>query len=324
MQFLLDKNHKSTLFEQAREQLITALHMGKLRAGDRLPSVRQVSQRGGINLKTAFSIYQRLREEGYIELRVGSGAYVADVDGADLDQAYCLSIFQLIKSNLSAASHLKLDPSQYFKLVESFVEKSRLASTQVTVVECSEEQVNLFAYEIRRRLNARVFPILLDQLGRPDRRAAKMLARTDYFATTDYHFKQVKEMAARYDKKILQLRLNAAFLPELIAAARRGRVLMVVSNTSFFPAFRQNLTNLGISAAILDRITAVDGGNLAEVREALSRTRSIYLSPICDQRIRNLIPAGVKELKLDSMLSSDSIEALEAVMLFHARPPAAK
>ncbi|HVG20287.1 MAG TPA: GntR family transcriptional regulator, partial [Blastocatellia bacterium] len=112
MQFLLDKNHKSTLFEQAREQLITALHMGKLRAGDRLPSVRQMSQRGGINLKTAFSIYQRLKAEGYIELRTGSGAYVADVDRADLDQAYCLSIFQLIKSNLSAASHLKLDPGR--------------------------------------------------------------------------------------------------------------------------------------------------------------------------------------------------------------------
>jgi DNA-binding transcriptional regulator YhcF (GntR family) len=310
------------LFEQAREQLITALHMGKLRAGDRLPSVRQMSQRGGINLKTAFSIYQRLKQEGYIELRVGSGAYVADVDRADLDQAYCLSIFQLIKSNLSAASHLKLEPSQYYKLVESFVKKSRLASMQVTVVECSEEQVNLFAHEIMSRLNARVFPILLNQLERPDRRVARMLARTDYFATTDYHFKQVKEMAARYEKKILQLRLNAAFLPELIAAARRGRVLMVVSNTSFFPAFRQNLTSLGISPVILDRISAVDGADLAEVRAALARTRSVYVSPICDQRIRNIVPAHLNELKLDSMLSSDSIEALEAVMLFHVRPAA--
>jgi DNA-binding transcriptional regulator YhcF (GntR family) len=322
MQFLLDKNHKNTLFEQAREQLITALHMGKLRAGDRLPSVRQMSQRGGINLKTAFSIYQRLKEEGYIELRVGSGAYVADVDRADLDQAYCLSIFQLIKSNLSAASHLKLDPGQYHRHVESFVERSRLASMQVTVVECNEEQVNLFAYEISNRLNARVFPILLDQLERPDRRAARMLWRTDYFATTDYHFKQVRELAARYEKKILQLRLNAAFLPELIAAARRGRVLMVVSNTSFFSAFRQNLKSLGISTAILDRITAIDGTDLAQIRAALAHTRSAYISPICDQRIRNLIPAQVNELKLDSMLSSDSIEALEAVMLFHIQTPA--
>jgi GntR family transcriptional regulator len=317
MQFLLDKNNKSALFEQAREQLITALHLGKLRAGDRLPSVRQISQRSSINIKTAFSIYQRLKAEGYIELRTGSGAYVADVDGADLDQAYCLSIFQLIKTNLSAASHLKLDPHQYFKLVESFVEKSRLASMQVTVVECNQEQVNLFAHEITDRLNVRVFPVLLNQLERPDKRTARILARTDYFATTDYHFKQVKGLAARYKKKILQLRLNAAFLPELVSAAHRGRVLMVVSNANFFTAFRQNLLSVGIPPPILDRITAIDGADLAKVRLALARTRSVYISPICDQRIRNLVPGQVKELKLDNMLSSDSIEALEAVMLFH-------
>src|SRR5215211_3621898 len=103
MQFLLDKNLKSTLFEQAREQLIIALHLGRLRSGDRLPSVRQVALRNNINLKTAFSIYQRLKEKGYIEIRLGSGAYVSNAESFDLDQAYCLSILQLIKANISQA-----------------------------------------------------------------------------------------------------------------------------------------------------------------------------------------------------------------------------
>jgi DNA-binding transcriptional regulator YhcF (GntR family) len=324
MQFILDKNRKRPLFEQAREQLLTALHLGKLRAGDRLPSVRQMSQHCTINIKTAFSIYQRLSEEGYIELRTGSGAYVADIDRADLDQAYCLSIFQLIKSNLSAASNLRLDPHQYYKLVESFVEKPRLALTQVTVVECNEEQVNLFAHEITNRLKVRVLPVLLAQLEKPDRRIARMLALTDFFATTDYHFKEVKALSARYNKKILQLRLNADFLPELIAAARRGPVLMVVSNASFFPAFRQNLLNLGILPSILDHISPTDGTNIAQVRAALARAQSVYISPICDQNLRDLIPSRVKELRLDNMLSSDSIEALEAVMLFHTQIPSEK
>ncbi len=324
MQFILDKNRKRPLFEQAREQLLTALHLGKLRAGDRLPSVRQMSQHCAINIKTAFSIYQRLSEEGYIELRMGSGAYIADIDRADLDQAYCLSIFQLIKANLSAASTLRLDPYQYYKLVESFVEKPRLALTQVTVVECNEEQVNLFAHEITNRLKVRVLPVLLAQLESPNRRMSKMLALTDYFATTDYHFKEVKALSARYNKKILQLRLNADFLPELITAARRGPMLMVVSNASFFPAFRHNLLSLGISPSILDRITATDSTNRSQVRAALTRAQSVYISPICDQQLRNLIPSRMKELKLDNMLSSDSIEALEAVILFHTQIPSEK
>jgi len=53
MQFSLDKNQKSTLLEQAREQLLVALHTGKVHAGDRLPSVRQVVLHSNINIKTA-------------------------------------------------------------------------------------------------------------------------------------------------------------------------------------------------------------------------------------------------------------------------------
>ena len=317
MQFILDKEQKSSLFEQAREQLVTALHMGKLRSGDRLPSVRQMSLRNSINIKTAFAIYQRLQSEGYIELRTGSGAYVSDIDSADLDQAYCFSIFRLIKSNLSAASQLKLDPGQYSDLVRNFIDKSQLASRQIVVVECNEEQVNLFAYEISERLPARVFPLLLHQLETPDTRAARLLARTDYFATTDYHFNQVKDLAGKYKKKILQLRLNPAFLPELIAAARRGRMLMIVSNADFYPAFRRNLVRLGISNAILDRISAVDLSNLSRVRAGIARAESFYISPICDQSIRKLLPLRIKEVRLESMLSCESIEALEAVLLFH-------
>lgn len=317
MQFLLDKNQPPSLFEQARDQLLTALHLGTVRAGQRLPSVRQVAQRSVINLKTAFAIYQRLQEEGYIELRTGSGAYVADIDRNDLDQAYCLSILQLIKSNLAEASHLRLDARRYQTCVERFNDRSSLAGVQVAVVECNQEQIELFAHEISIRLQVRVFPVLLDQLESPDRRTARALAQSSYFATTDYHFKQVQEIAERYQKKLLQLRLNAAFLTDLIAAARRGRVLMIVSNVNFFAAFRQNLINLGIAPATVDRITAVDGSHSAEIREAMAHARYVYISPICDQRLRQLIPPRAKELSFETMLADESIEIMEALLLFH-------
>jgi DNA-binding transcriptional regulator YhcF (GntR family) len=316
MHFLLDKNRKSALVEQAREQLITALHVGTLRTGDRLPSVRQMSQRNGINIKTAFSVYQRLQDEGYIELRTGSGAYVADIDKADLDQDYCRSILELIRSSLAAAGQLKLEPREYYKLVHNFVDRSRLESLQVTVVECNEEQINVFAKEITSILRVQVFPVLLADLAYPDRRTIKMLAGTDYFVTTDYHFKEVKTLASRYQKKILKLRLNAAFLPELVSAARRGEVLMIVSNSDFLPPFLNNLTKLGFSPAVLSRISAVDGTDVDGIRAKAMSARSVYVSPICDPAVRKLVPPRVKELKLQRMLSDESLGALEAVMLF--------
>jgi len=317
MQLILDKHQKGTLFDQALQQLLTGLHTGKLRPGDRLPSVRQMAIRNRINNKTAFSIYQRLKEEGYVELRTGSGAYVSERERVDLDEAYCLAVLRLFRSNLLQASRLRLDQHQYAELLEIFLAGSNTSPARLAVIECNEEQVNLFAREISDHLDAHVYPLLLNQLERSNRKSAKVMAQVDYFATTDYHFKAVAKSAAKYQKKVLKLRLNPVFLPGLVSAAQRGKVLMVVSNTDFFPAFRQNLTNIGISATLLNKITAVDDTSFSRVRAAASRVQFVYVSPICNPRVREAIPISVEEIRFDSMLSQESIESLEAVMLFH-------
>jgi DNA-binding transcriptional regulator YhcF (GntR family) len=239
MQFVLEKDHKDTFFEQAYFQLLTALHMGKVRAGDRLPSVRQVAQRNQINLKTAFAIYQRLQAEGYVSLRAGSGAFVSDIDQANLEQTYCLSVFKTIRSNITEVSRLKVGPREYSKLVQTFVNRSRLKSARVAVIECNEEQINVFAHDISSKVGITVHPLLLSQLESPDRRTARALSKVDYFATTHFHFKQVNSLIAKYQKKLLQLSLNPGFVPGIVAAAHRGPVLMMVSNADYFPAFRQ-------------------------------------------------------------------------------------
>jgi DNA-binding transcriptional regulator YhcF (GntR family) len=320
MQFLLDKNQKGTLFEQAREQLIIALHLGRLRSGDRLPSVRQVALRNNINLKTAFAIYQRLRDEGYIEIRTGSGAYVSNADGVDLDQAYCLSILQLIKANITQARQFKIEPDRYLKLVNNFIAGPQLESIRIALVECNHEQIDLFAHEIASRLKVRVYPLMLDQLSRPDAKLVNLLESIDYFATTDFHYSEVKGLVADYKKRLLQVRLNPEFVPKLVTAARQGRLLMIVSDATFFPAFRQSMLGIGLSPEVIDRIIAVDDKNPARVKSLASESQSVYISPICNPQIRQLIPEGMKEIQIDGTLSKESLETLEAMLLFHDQP----
>jgi len=316
MQFSLDKSQRSSLYEQAREQMIAALHTGKLRAGDRLPSVRQTAQQNGVNLKTAFSIYQRLRDEGYVDLRTGSGAYVSDIESVGLDKAYRLSVFDLIKSNVEQASRLKLSPAEYSRLVSRFVDKSKQKHAQLAVVECNQEQVNLFSREISARLRARAIPILLSQLEQPSSGESRLLRRVDYLITTDYHFNEVRKLAEPYDKRILRVRLNPGFVPALVKAARRGRVLMVVSDVDFFPAFRRNLLGLGTPAVVLDRISAVDDTNASRIRAASASVQFVYISPVCDPKVGDLIRKEVTRLDIATMLSNDSIEMIEAVLMF--------
>ena len=63
-----------------REQLITQVVLGilskELGAGQRLPSTRDLSRRFGIHANTASAAYRELEDEGWVEMRHGSGVFV--------------------------------------------------------------------------------------------------------------------------------------------------------------------------------------------------------------------------------------------------------
>src|SRR5262245_36507700 len=51
---------------------------GQLRAGDRLPGVRELAGGASVNVNTARAVYRRLEEDGLIVSRQGLGTFVAD------------------------------------------------------------------------------------------------------------------------------------------------------------------------------------------------------------------------------------------------------
>jgi len=67
------------LAAQVSEQVRAAVTGGALRAGDRLPSSRDLAATLGVSRTVVTTAYARLFAEGWLEGRHGSGTYVADV-----------------------------------------------------------------------------------------------------------------------------------------------------------------------------------------------------------------------------------------------------
>ena len=67
---------KAKLYEQVAERLGEAIAAGTLRAGDRLPSVRQLSASERVSVSTVLQAYVHLESLGLIETRPQSGHYV--------------------------------------------------------------------------------------------------------------------------------------------------------------------------------------------------------------------------------------------------------
>ncbi|MES2391016.1 MAG: GntR family transcriptional regulator, partial [Acidobacteriota bacterium] len=65
------------LYRQLVTQVELAILSGDLRPGDRLPSTRELARRYAIHPNTISAGYRILQQEGWTELRHGSGVYVA-------------------------------------------------------------------------------------------------------------------------------------------------------------------------------------------------------------------------------------------------------
>ena len=78
---LIRLDDSAPLYVQIYRELRDAIHDRRLTTGDRLPPTRELSEQLDVSRTVVLEAYRQLRAEGYVEARVGSGTYVADLDG---------------------------------------------------------------------------------------------------------------------------------------------------------------------------------------------------------------------------------------------------
>lgn len=88
MWFHVDTSSGLPIYRQLADQVKQGVAGGLLKAGDRLPSVRDLALELTVNPHTVAKAYQELEREGVIEIPRGKGAFIATPKEAALpDQA---------------------------------------------------------------------------------------------------------------------------------------------------------------------------------------------------------------------------------------------
>lgn len=102
------------------EQLVTGIRGqiigGALSAGDRLPAARELAESLDINVHTVLRAYQILRDEGFLDLRRGRGAIVAD-RARDYDE-----LAHRVAQLVTEAQRLGLTPAALSSLIREAYE----------------------------------------------------------------------------------------------------------------------------------------------------------------------------------------------------------
>jgi GntR family transcriptional regulator len=73
----IDARDKTPIYAQLERGLRAAMATGRIRAGDQLPTVRQLAVELSINANTVARVYADLERSGAIETRRGVGSFVA-------------------------------------------------------------------------------------------------------------------------------------------------------------------------------------------------------------------------------------------------------
>ena len=74
--FKLDDAYQGPIYKQIAERISDAIQEGKLAAGFKLPTVRELSGEIGVACGTIKHAYEYLEEQGFVEMVQGSGSFV--------------------------------------------------------------------------------------------------------------------------------------------------------------------------------------------------------------------------------------------------------
>ncbi len=78
MIWTFDFHSETPLYLQLRNQVVLSVSKGELKPGDKLPTIRALSDESGINMMTISKAYQLLKSEGYVHTDRRSGTVIAE------------------------------------------------------------------------------------------------------------------------------------------------------------------------------------------------------------------------------------------------------
>ena len=123
--FAIDEKSGVPIWMQIRKRLVYLIASGHFARGERMPSVREMSVKFGVNYNTINKVYQDLERDGYLFTKRGLGTYVSEdreLDTARADD----EVIALAGQLLDAALEKGMAIDDVFELIRDQHAKRRI------------------------------------------------------------------------------------------------------------------------------------------------------------------------------------------------------
>ncbi|MDR2803580.1 MAG: GntR family transcriptional regulator [Treponema sp.] len=108
------------VYRQIIKQIENAVLSGRMKTGDRLPTIRALAVELKINPNTIAKAYNELEIRGILLTQVGSGTYISDRISAPAEDEHNKKLFETAERFLREMSELGLDRNAVIKLLKKY------------------------------------------------------------------------------------------------------------------------------------------------------------------------------------------------------------
>jgi DNA-binding transcriptional regulator YhcF (GntR family) len=147
MRFWITKNSELSIREQMVRQVLLGILSEDLPAGHKLPSVRTVARQHHIHSNTVSAAYHDLLEQGWLELRHGSGLYVRPLQHSGDGQG---ELDPLLTTLLQEARRRGYEPEEVLRRLEHLLQP--LTYERILIAEPNPAMCEILQAEIGEHL----------------------------------------------------------------------------------------------------------------------------------------------------------------------------
>ena len=120
IRFSLDPENGVPIYRQIIQQIEYAILSGRMKAGDRLPTIRSLAVELKTNPNTIARAYSELEILGILQTQVGSGTYISDKKPESEDDGLDRKIREVVARFVQEMSDLGVEKRELAALINAY------------------------------------------------------------------------------------------------------------------------------------------------------------------------------------------------------------
>lgn len=222
--------NQNDLIEILRRRLIADLHLGRLKPGGRVRSIRGVAKELGVGVRAVTRAYRTLEREGLVEVRGRSGVFAAAPHAtmSDLEEPH-----RWYSMVLTDAWQRRIPLPQLPQLLEQFFTRK----LRCACVESTEDHMVAFCAELEEDFGLSTYAVSVPELskeaGKDRAGLLDAVAEADLIVTTAFHLAELRAAGERLNKPVIVVSVNDAIVEAIQREMSTRPLRLMVADPAF-------------------------------------------------------------------------------------------